>query len=34
MPSCCLARSPTAFRTNITGILPVPELALWNVEKK
>jgi peptide/nickel transport system substrate-binding protein len=26
--------APTAFRTNITGILPVPELALWNVEKK
>jgi peptide/nickel transport system substrate-binding protein len=25
---------PTAFRSNISGILPVPELALWNVEKK
>ncbi len=26
--------APTAIRTNITGLLPVPELALWNVEKK
>src|SRR5476649_59543 len=26
--------APTAFRTNISGILPVPELALWNIEKK
>jgi peptide/nickel transport system substrate-binding protein len=26
--------TPTAIRSNITGILPVPELALWNVEKK
>jgi peptide/nickel transport system substrate-binding protein len=26
--------APTAFRSNITGLLPVPELALWNVEKK
>jgi peptide/nickel transport system substrate-binding protein len=26
--------APTAFRSNISGILPVPELALWNVEKK
>jgi peptide/nickel transport system substrate-binding protein len=25
---------PTAFRSNISGILPVPELALWNIEKK
>jgi peptide/nickel transport system substrate-binding protein len=26
--------TPTALRTNITGLLQVPELALWNVEKK
>jgi peptide/nickel transport system substrate-binding protein len=26
--------TPTAIRSNITGLLPVPELALWNVEKK
>ena len=26
--------SPTAIRTNIVGLLQVPELALWNVEKK
>jgi peptide/nickel transport system substrate-binding protein len=26
--------TPTAVRSNITGLLPVPELALWNVEKK
>ncbi len=26
--------TPTAIRTNVTGILQVPELALWNVEKK
>ena len=26
--------TPTAIRSNISGILPVPELALWNVEKK
>jgi peptide/nickel transport system substrate-binding protein len=25
---------PTALRSNITGLLSVPELALWNVEKK
>jgi len=25
---------PTAIRSNITGLLSVPELALWNVEKK
>jgi peptide/nickel transport system substrate-binding protein len=25
---------PTAIRSNITGLLAVPELALWNVEKK
>jgi len=25
---------PTAIRSNVTGLLPVPELALWNVEKK
>lgn len=25
---------PTAVRSNITGLLAVPELALWNVEKK
>jgi peptide/nickel transport system substrate-binding protein len=25
---------PTALRSNITGLLAVPELALWNVEKK
>jgi peptide/nickel transport system substrate-binding protein len=26
--------TPTAIRTNVIGLLPVPELALWNVEKK
>jgi peptide/nickel transport system substrate-binding protein len=26
--------TPTAIRSNITGLLQVPELALWNVEKK
>ncbi len=26
--------TPTAIRSNITGLLAVPELALWNVEKK
>jgi peptide/nickel transport system substrate-binding protein len=26
--------TPTAVRSNITGLLSVPELALWNVEKK
>ena len=26
--------TPTAIRSNITGLLSVPELALWNVEKK
>ena len=25
---------PTAIRSNVTGLLAVPELALWNVEKK
>ena len=25
---------PTAFRSNVTGLLSVPELALWNIEKK
>ncbi|WP_428668600.1 ABC transporter substrate-binding protein [Reyranella sp.] len=25
---------PTAIRSNITGLLSVPELALWNIEKK
>ena len=26
--------TPTAIRSNVTGLLQVPELALWNVEKK
>jgi peptide/nickel transport system substrate-binding protein len=26
--------TPTAIRSNISGLLSVPELALWNVEKK
>jgi peptide/nickel transport system substrate-binding protein len=26
--------APTAFRTNISGLLQTPSLALWNVEKK
>ena len=26
--------TPSAIRTNISGLLSVPELALWNVEKK
>jgi len=26
--------TPTAIRSNVTGLLSVPELALWNVEKK
>ena len=26
--------APTAYRANVSGILPVPELALWNIEKK
>lgn len=26
--------APTAYRSNISGILQVPELALWNIEKK
>jgi peptide/nickel transport system substrate-binding protein len=25
---------PTAYRGNVSGLLSVPELALWNVEKK
>ena len=26
--------TPTAIRSNVTGMLSTPELALWNVEKK
>ena len=26
--------TPTAVRSNVTGLLPAPSLALWNIEKK